>query len=259
MDSKYRNNPWLILGKPNHETLLRLFCFPYGGSGGSIFRQWQENMPEGVEICPVQLPGRENRIDEPLFTELSHLIEVVVENLRSYFDVPFALFGHSMGGVIAFELARYLSHNQVGNPVHIFVSAAAPLHIIKEHIRKGPLAHQLPEEEFAGLIRSVGILPEIVQQSDELMEIIQPILRADLTLIETLPSSGDEDSPLPIPLTAFGGTEDDFVTPEMVDEWSRYTSNTFTRTMIPGDHYFINSEQLTLLQSIRQTLLLYFY
>jgi medium-chain acyl-[acyl-carrier-protein] hydrolase len=257
MDSKHRNNPWLILGKPNHETFLRLFCFPYGGGGASIFRQWQENMPEGADICPVQLPGRENRIEEPLFTEMSYLIEVLVENLRSYFDIPFALFGHSMGGLIAFELARYLSHSQVGNPVHIFVSAAAPLHIIKEHIRKGPLAHQLPEVEFVDLIRSGGI-PEIVLQSDELMEIIQPILRADSTLMETLPLPGDDDSPLSIPLTAFGGTEDDLVTPEMVDEWSGYTSNSFTKIMIPGDHYFIHSEQLTLLQSISQTLLLYF-
>lgn len=246
------------MGEPDPEANLRLFCFPYGGGGASIFRQWQENMPGGIEICPVQLPGRENRIDEPPFTVMSHLVEVVAENLHPYFDVPFALFGHSMGGVIAFELARHLSCSRKGNPVHIFISAVAPLHIIKKHIRKESFAHQLSEKDFFDLIRSGDGVPEIILQSDEMFEMIKPMLRADSELFETFALSDGGVIPLAIPITAFGGIEDGLVPPEMIDEWSGYTSNSFTKTMIPGDHYFIHSEQLTLLQSIRQTLLLYF-
>jgi len=89
MESKSRNNPWLILGKAERRTRLRLFCFPYAGGGASIFRQWQENMPEGIEVCAVQLPGRENRIAEPLFTRLLSLVNAVVKALDPYFDLPY--------------------------------------------------------------------------------------------------------------------------------------------------------------------------
>lgn len=179
-ESKYENNPWLICGEPKQGTRLRLFCFPYAGGGASVFRQWPENMPENVEICPVQLPGRENRIEEPFFTERPRIVKVMAENLNSYFDIPFAFFGHSIGGVIAFELARYLSHRLVLEPVHLFISASRP------PIRGVQLVHQLPEKEFIDLIRNSGGMPQRVLQSEEYMKLIQPILRADFTLIETL-------------------------------------------------------------------------
>lgn len=250
MESKYGDNPWLIRGEPDSRISLRLFCFPYGGGGASIFRQWPENIPQSVEICPVQLPGRENRIEEPLFTEMPRLVEVMAASLGSYFDVPFAFFGHSMGGVVAFELARYLSQRHAIDPVHLFVSASRPPHIWGTR-----LVHQLPEKDFIDLIRNSGGMPERVLQSNEFMELIQPILRADFTLIETLPCN--DCSPLSIPITAFGGIEDTFVTPDMVDAWRKYTSSTFSIKMLPGDHFFLNSALSTLLQSISQILLSY--
>ena len=250
MESKYGDNPWLICGEPNPRSRLRLFCFPYGGSGASIFRQWPENMPESVEICPVQLPGREDRIEEPLFTEMSRLIEVMAANFDPCFDIPFAFFGHSMGGVVAFELARYLSHRQGRDPIHLFISASRP-----PHIREARHVHQLPEQEFIDVMRKGGGIPETVLQSDELMELIQPILRADFALVETLPCN--DRKPLSIPITAFGGIEDSFVTPDMVDAWRKHTSSTFSIKMLPGDHFFLKSAQSTLLQSITQILLPY--
>jgi medium-chain acyl-[acyl-carrier-protein] hydrolase len=248
--SKYGDNPWLIYGEPNSKIRLRLFCFPYCGSGASIFRQWPENMPESIGICPVQFPGRENRIDEPLFTVMPRLIDVMAANLDSCFDIPFALFGHSMGGVVAFELARYLSHAQGIDPVHLFVSASRP-----PHIREPRPVHQLPKQEFINVMRNSGGIPKAVLQNNEFMELIEPILRADFTLIETLPGSDRE--PLAIPITAFGGTEDTYVTAAMVDAWRKYTSSTFSIKMLPGNHFFLNSARSTLLQSITQILLPY--
>ena len=124
MESKYRNSPWVIPEKRNPKTRLRLFCFLYAGGGASIFRQWSENMPEGVEVCAVQLPGRENRIAEPPFRILASLVEAMVEALAPYFDVPFAFFGHSLGAKIAFELVRELRRKKGIQPVHLFVSGA---------------------------------------------------------------------------------------------------------------------------------------
>ena len=215
-----------------------------------MFCQWPENMPESIEICPVQLPGRENRIEEPLFTEMPRLIEVMAENVDSYFDMPFALFGHSMGGVVAFELARYLSHRHGRDPVQLFISASRP-----PHIREARHVHQLPEQDFIDVMRKGGGIPETVLQSDELMELIEPILRADFALIETLPCN--DRKPLPIPITAFGGTEDSYATAAMVDGWRKYTSRTFSINILPGDHFFLKSARSTLLQSISQTLLPY--
>jgi surfactin synthase thioesterase subunit len=124
-----RNNLSLILGEPKPKTQLRLFCFPYAGGGASIFRQWQENIPEGIQICAVQLPGRENRITEPPFTRLSLLVDAMVEAFGPYFDVPFAFFGHSIWAKIAFELVRELRRKKGVQLVHLFVSGSRPPHI----------------------------------------------------------------------------------------------------------------------------------
>ena len=127
--SKKSNNPWLILWKPKSGTRLRLFCFPYAGGGASIFGQWSNDMPEGIQICPVQLPGRENRITESPFTRLSLLVDAMVEAFGPYFDVPFAFFGHSIWAKIAFELVRELRRKKGVQLVHLFVSGSRPPHI----------------------------------------------------------------------------------------------------------------------------------
>jgi medium-chain acyl-[acyl-carrier-protein] hydrolase len=152
MKSKSINNPWVILGKPNSRTRLRLFCFPYAGGGASIFRQWSDEMSEGVEVCPVQLPGRENRITEPPFTRLSLLVDAMAKNLDPYFDVPFAFFGHSIGAKIAFELVRDLRRKKGVEPVHLFVSGSRPPHIPEPR----PL-HLLPEHDFVRELRRFSV------------------------------------------------------------------------------------------------------
>ena len=247
MKSKYGNTPWLIQGKPNSKTHFRLFCFPYAGGGASIFRQWQEDMPEGVEVCPVQLPGRENRIAESPFTILSSLVDAMVEALDPYFDVPFAFFGHSIGAKIAFELARELRRKKGVQPVHFFVSGSRPPHIPEPR----PL-HLLPEHEFTKELRRFSGTPEAVMQSRDLMEMYLPILRADFSIDETYIYY--EDNPLDCPISAFGGSEDKEANREELDAWRQHTLSSFTLQMFQGDHFFIKSSQSLLLHSISRVL-----
>jgi surfactin synthase thioesterase subunit len=250
MKSTYRNTPWLILGKPNRKIRLRLFCFPYAGGGASIFRQWQKNMPEGVEVCPVQLPGRENRITEPPFTRLSFLVDAMVEALDPYFDVPFAFFGHSIGAKIAFELTRELRRKNAFQPVHFFVSGSRPPHIPEPR----PL-HMLPEREFIKELRRYSGTPEAVMRSRDLMEMYLPILRADFSIDETYVYY--EDNPLDCPISAFGGNEDKEANREELDAWRQHTTGPFTLQMFQGDHFFLKSSQPLLLDSIYQVLARY--
>ncbi|OPX40654.1 MAG: putative thioesterase [Desulfobacteraceae bacterium 4484_190.3] len=248
MKSTYTNTPWLILGKPKRRTRLRLFCFPYAGGGASIFRQWQENMPEGIEVCPVQLPGRENRITEPLFTRLSSLVDAIAKGLDPYFDVPFAFFGHSIGAKIAFELARELRRKKGVQPVHLFVSGSRPPHIPEPR----PL-HMLPEHEFVRELRRYSGTPEAVMQSRDLMEMYLPILRADFSIDETYIYY--EDDPLECPVSAFGGNEDKEANREELDAWRQHTLGPFTLQMFQGNHFFLKSSQSLLLDSISEVLL----
>jgi len=114
--------PWLINSKPNRRASVRLFCFPYAGGGDSIFHSWQQSLPDTIEVCPVQLPGRNSRITEPPCKEMNQLIRLAGQALAPYLDKPFALFGHSMGALISFEIARYTRREYNAQPVHLFAS-----------------------------------------------------------------------------------------------------------------------------------------
>lgn len=111
---------------------MRLFCFPYAGAGDSVFHSWRKSLSDLVEVCPVQLPGRGSRIAEPPFTEMSQLVQAAGQSLAPYLDKPFALFGHSMGALVSFELARHLRREYNLQLVHLFVSGRCGPQTLKE-------------------------------------------------------------------------------------------------------------------------------
>src|SRR5579884_4085328 len=114
-------SPWIKRANP--QARCRLFCFPYAGGGASIYHAWSRSLPAEIDVCAVQLPGRENRIGEPLFTSLPLLIDALAHELAPFFDKPFVFFGHSMGALISFELARCLRSRRQPEPAQLFVSA----------------------------------------------------------------------------------------------------------------------------------------
>jgi medium-chain acyl-[acyl-carrier-protein] hydrolase len=237
-------NSWITCLKSNPHALFRLFCFPYAGGAASAFYTWPDGLPREVQVCPVQLPGRESRLEEPPFTRLSPLVQALARAIRPYLDVPFAFFGHSLGALISFELARRLEPT----PRHLFVSGRRAPQIPD---RASPI-HQLPEIEFVEEIRRLNGTPEGVLQSAELRQLFLPLLRADFAVHETYVYAAGV--PLDCPITAFGGRQDSSVSREALGAWRAQTRRSFTLHMLPGDHFFPHSSRALLLRTLSQEL-----
>jgi medium-chain acyl-[acyl-carrier-protein] hydrolase len=233
--------PWLTCYKPNPPARVRLFCFPYAGGSAAIFRNWHKHLPEYVEVCPVQLPGRSSHMSGPPFTNLAALIEPLARALRPYLDKPFAFFGHSMGAIISFELARYLRKRFLPRPLHLFVSGRTAPQIPEED----PGDYDLPEPEFMQRLRNLNGTPREVLDHPELMELMIPLLRADFALIQTYAYS--PEPPLNIPITVFGGTEDTEVAQQHLEAWREQTNSSFALRMLSGDHFFLLNAESQLL------------
>ncbi|MEC4812538.1 MAG: thioesterase domain-containing protein [Scytonema sp. PMC 1069.18] len=242
---------WITCPKPNPRASLRLFCFPYAGGGASIFRLWSEQLPTEIEVCSIQFPGRESRLKEPLFTQLLLLAETIAPVLRPYLNIPFAFFGHSMGALVAFEVARQLRRLGDSEPVHLFVSSRpAPQIPIFNPI------HQLPDSDFIAELRDrYNAIPDILLQNPEMMELFLPILRADITILETY--SYKIEPLLNYPISAFGGLQDNCVSQNDISAWRDQTCQPFTLQMFNGGHFFLKEKQYPLLQTIGQELIEY--
>ena len=245
---------WKMNGKlfpylrPNPEAELRLFCFPYAGAGASIYRTWPQKLPPIVEVRAVELPGRGTRLRERPFLGLLPLVEHLGEALEPYLDKPFVFFGHSMGALIGFELARLLRREGKSLPLHLLVSGHRAPHLPSKH---RPI-HSLPEPEFLEELKNLDGTPEAVLQNSELMELLSPVLRADFSVCETY--YYHEEPPLSCPITAFGGTEDRDVDRSMLEPWRLHTEGRFTLHMLPGNHFFLQSSENELLRIVRDVL-----
>jgi surfactin synthase thioesterase subunit len=239
---------WIAGRKPSPMARLRLFCLPYAGGSALIFRAWSNVLPADIEVCPIQLPGRSTRLKEQPFTEMSALVQVLAQALSSLLDKPFAIFGHSLGALVGFELALQLRRQYGVNPVRLFVSAGrAP-----QAPRRGSSIHALPAKEFLAEVRRLNGIPKEVLEHDELMAIILPLLRTDFALYDTYEYSAEP--PLNCPISAFGGLRDSKVSESDLEAWRDETTAFFSLRMLPGDHFFLNTAQPLLLQLISQEL-----
>jgi medium-chain acyl-[acyl-carrier-protein] hydrolase len=228
---------------------VRVFCFPYAGGGCSTYSAWSALLPEEIEVCPVQLPGRETRITEPPYTTIEALIPPLVEALLPYLDMPFALFGHSMGALISFEVARYLSEQYAQLPVRLVVSAHRAPHLPDT---KAPI-HHLPAKDFVHELLRLQGTPAEAASHDELLQLILPTLRADFTLCETY--TYQQAEPLSCPITALGGLQDHAVPRSHLEAWQAQTKATFQTRFFIGNHFFIKTAQHEILRTLTRELL----
>jgi medium-chain acyl-[acyl-carrier-protein] hydrolase len=223
---------------------VRLFCFPHAGGGASTFREWAGALSPTLEVCAVQLPGRENRLADERYTELGPLIEELAEVLLPLLRQPFALFGHSLGALIGFELGRRLRDMQGIAPLRLFVSGHRAPHL---PLRMGPFC-PLSDPEFVAAVRALGTTPAEVFDTPELRELVLPILRADFALVEGY--SFAAGAPLDCPISVFGGTADQLVTPGELVEWREHTRQRCTMRAFRGDHFFFEAAGASVLQAI---------
>ncbi len=240
---------WLVFQKTNPHAMLRLFCFPYAGAGPVVYRAWPESLHPQVEVASVQYPGRENRLREAPLSTLQPLLETLSGEIRPFLDKPFAFFGHSLGGLIAFELARLMRRQQLPQPKHLFISSRRAVHLPETH---KPI-HYLEDQAFteAILIRYNGI-PEVVWKDPELMSLFLPVLKADFALIETYQYY--TEPAFDFPISAYGGYQDPNASQEELSAWKTHTSDRFTLEMFPGDHFFLQQQRLQLLKSVNDSL-----
>lgn len=239
---------WFVSSKASGNVRLRLFCLPYAGGSASIFQSWANHLPSHIQVCALQLPGRQSRLLEPPLNRLRPLIQILGEAILPLLDAPFAVFGHSMGALVGFELLRQLRRQEGLRARHFFASGGHAPHLSKPGL---PL-HALPDEAFIAALYRLNGLPAEAFQSLELLRLLLPALRADIALCETYAYT--PDAPLDCPITAFGGLQDYRVRPFELDAWRYQTSGAFKLRLLPGDHFFIEHARTLLLSAVSEDL-----
>lgn len=239
---------WFLKLKPNPLARLRLFCLPYAGGSALIYRQWPQQLPSSVEVCPVQLAGRGSRMKEPFITHSSVIVEQLAVAMRPLLDKPFALFGHSMGALICFELARHLRREGMTAPVHLFVSGRrAPQLPVRETPR-----YSLSDEDLTEHLRHLQGTPQELLEDPELMQLMLPLVRADFEINENY--NYTVEPPLDCPMSAYGGLQDSEVTRDDLEAWREHTNAAFNMRMFDGSHFFLHKSESLLLHSLARDL-----
>jgi surfactin synthase thioesterase subunit len=217
------DNPWLPMSSLRSDIRLRLFCFPYAGRGASVYSDWRDYFPSSIQVYPVQLPGRENRLGESPFKSLDSL--------------------HSMGALLSFELAR-LARQEHLHIAHLFLSGrSAPGCDFSKRQR-----YTLSDDELLHDLKEMNGSSDVRLSNIELMKLMLPTIRADFEVCER--AIHRPEPPLDCPITVFGGTHDPEADEAGVRAWHRETSDVFAVHIYNGDHFFLHSCQRQLLKDL---------
>jgi surfactin synthase thioesterase subunit len=233
MSSGKRSRSIAVL-RTGRGAMLRLFCFPYAGAGVGAFYRWKSAILDTVELCAIQMPGREDRLDEAPITSMEVLRRYLAEQITPYLDRPCVFFGHSLGALVAFETVRELRRRGLPLPVTMILSG-----------RRAPQIgydtqpwHTLANEELVARIRGLGGTRVGVLEDPQLRDLLLPLLRADLTLNETYQYR--PEAPLPMPATLLRARDDSVASLEQADAW-RLQFRTPPRCVdYDGGHFFID-------------------
>lgn len=224
---------------------IQLFCLPHAGAGASTYRAWPAALAPDIDAIPVQFPGREGRHREPALRSAAELVAEMTPPLAARAEGTFALFGHSMGALLGYELAHELS--ALGKPpTHLFVSGLGG-----PHLPPGPRLHGLPDDELVEAIAKLeGTSPEVLAQP-ELVRLLLPLFRADLEVWETYVAHRGR---LAVPITAMGGSHDPSVRVDQLAAWEDLTSADFHLEVFEGGHFYHHAATAEVLAVIRTRL-----
>jgi len=212
---------------------LRLFCFSHAGGGTTLFQPWRDLLGPDIDVCPILLPGRESRRREKPERRVEPLLEPLFAELLPLADRPYALFGHSMGTVLAFEMAQRFARRHWRQPSVLLVSGRRAPHLPSRR----PPCFGLPDAEFLEAVTSLNGTPSSVRESPNLLKLFLPALRADFELVEAYRPVGAEV--LGCPVDVLLATSDTEINQAEAAEWARWTTGRFAVTQFPGDHFYL--------------------
>jgi medium-chain acyl-[acyl-carrier-protein] hydrolase len=230
--------------KATRTPRLRLFCFPWAGGGVQSFTRWATVLPHDVEVAPFELPGRGKRINETGRTLMPELIPEIAAAISDSLDEPFAIFGHSLGALIGFELARHLKVTIGREPVKLFVSGCKAPHLLKPKLK----SECESDADFQRRIASFNGTPREVLDNPDLMGLLLKALRMDLELFDGY--QFEQREKLDCPIRALGGLYDPLVSVDAVNQWACHTCGGFSTNIIAGDHFFVVSSEQQALSTI---------
>lgn len=234
------------------DATVRLVCFAHAGGGATTFHPWRAGLRPDVRLAAVQLPGRENRLREPLMYALPDIVETIASDLTWADGLPFVMFGHSMGAIVAFEVARQLRREGRAGPAALLVSGKVAPHLPGRAPR---IAHFPPAEVLRLMSERHGGVPAAIMRDRELVELMGNALKADLAIVEDYEPAGE--APLDCPIVAIGGDDDAWVARDELDAWVQHTTAGFSSVQFRGGHFYFRTPdvQQALLALIRETCL----
>lgn len=214
---------------------MRLFCFPFGGGGASIFHNWSAAMGENIEVRALQLPGRETRFREPREKDIDSIISNIVAALAAFQDKPFAFFGYSLGSLFAFEVCRILQKQGDEMPLRLFLAALSAPQLPPPH----PPISALDDKEFVEKVEYYYQPEGEAWNNIELRDFLLPVLKADIALYES--HVYQDEAPLSCPIDIFAGEQDRATPIAEMHHWSEQTSSEMKLHVFSGGHFFIDS------------------
>ena len=239
---------WVLRRHPEPGARLRLFCLPHAGGDTWMFADWHQALAPEIEVCPIRLPGRGSRMSDPPFEEVGALVHAIASGLAGLLDGPFAIFGHSMGALIGFELARLLERERRRVPAMLCVAACRAPH----HPREMPtFSHLPPYLLLDALHRRYGLYGDMAG-NDELLRLMLPTLRADLKICESY--APDADGRVACPIAAYAGIDDSTIDGPALEAWRDDTSDAFRGQVLSGGHFFPIEAKAELLATLKADL-----
>jgi surfactin synthase thioesterase subunit len=235
---------WLAYHVPRPQAPLRVFCLPHAGGGASLFRHWEPAFASLAEICAVQLPGREGRLGEPAIGSLRALVPQLVTALSDQLDRRYAIFGHSMGALIGFELTREIRRRGLPMPIQLFLASYTAPQLLRREYRASTVT-----QEAAKHLAGSGAVP--AGMAAELLALFVPTIEADTRLCEEYEYA--EEAALSCPIAAFRGNTD-YVREEHIAGWREQTTGGFHTQTFLGDHFFVRDTPRGVVQAVHKLL-----
>ena len=224
-----------------------MFCFSYAGGSAQIFKTWGDILPAEIEVCAIQLPGRAGRFREPRYTSVSTAVSALTGEIEHLANKPFALYGHSLGAAMAFEMGLSLEKRGRGPRLVAASGMMSPTNPSKE-----PAIYHLPDAQFRQKVKEFDGTPKEILEHEELMDLMMPLLKADFTMADTYVYQPGRI--LSCPLHVHAGTEDPHTDEEGLLDWKNFTSAGFSQKTFQGDHFFVNSLTKPVLEDLAQKL-----